>query len=316
MLKRAFTLIELLVVIAIIAILAAILFPVFARAKMAAKKASDLSNTKEIGLSIQMYLNDYDDVIPVNNHRLEPTPVEMHWSWMTLPYMKNEGIYVSPADKNGGWAPGCYDASTNNRGFGWPAVQNNGCTSQGYGPGQYTLQVGRLSYLGNQLLMPRKRQNSDTTNAVMSTVVQDVSGTILLAPMSESVECMRKGGPTGEFRSYRPALGVRDSTNLTNGFSSALPAGAQLWALTRAEVDQIFACNAPGANGQTTVDHVLRYTHPGRFENGNNYVYLDTHAKFSEFYRTLDVRKFQWGKAGYSLGGAPTLDRATGQPVQ
>jgi prepilin-type N-terminal cleavage/methylation domain-containing protein len=61
MIRKGFTLIELLVVIAIIAILAAILFPVFAQAKLAAKKASDLSNLKQIGLSSIMYINDYDD---------------------------------------------------------------------------------------------------------------------------------------------------------------------------------------------------------------------------------------------------------------
>src|SRR6202044_3404279 len=63
--KRAFTLIELLVVIAIIAILAAILFPVFAQAKAAAKGASCLSNTKQLTLANLMYVNDYDDNIPV-----------------------------------------------------------------------------------------------------------------------------------------------------------------------------------------------------------------------------------------------------------
>jgi prepilin-type N-terminal cleavage/methylation domain-containing protein/prepilin-type processing-associated H-X9-DG protein len=62
-LRHAFTLIELLVVIAIIAILAAILFPVFAQAKLAAKKTQDLSNIKQIGLSTMMYLNDNDDVL-------------------------------------------------------------------------------------------------------------------------------------------------------------------------------------------------------------------------------------------------------------
>ncbi len=59
--RTAFTLIELLVVIAIIAILAAILFPVFAQAKLAAKGTASLSNTKQIALGTLMYSNDYDD---------------------------------------------------------------------------------------------------------------------------------------------------------------------------------------------------------------------------------------------------------------
>jgi len=61
MLKKGFTLIELLVVIAIIAILAAILFPVFAQAKLAAKKTTGLNQTKQIGIALQLYLNDFDD---------------------------------------------------------------------------------------------------------------------------------------------------------------------------------------------------------------------------------------------------------------
>ena len=60
----AFTLIELLVVIAIIAILAAILFPVFAQAKAAANNAKTISNLRQLGTAFQLYTNDYDDALP------------------------------------------------------------------------------------------------------------------------------------------------------------------------------------------------------------------------------------------------------------
>src|SRR5438552_9807604 len=65
--KRGFTLIELLVVIAIIAILAAILFPVFAQARHAARKSVGLSNLKQLGLGTMMYVQDYDERFPYYN---------------------------------------------------------------------------------------------------------------------------------------------------------------------------------------------------------------------------------------------------------
>src|ERR1700679_1981484 len=68
--KKAFTLIELLVVIAIIAILAAILFPVFAQAKLAAKKTGSLSNVKEVTLANIMYEGDFDDYFVIQSQNI------------------------------------------------------------------------------------------------------------------------------------------------------------------------------------------------------------------------------------------------------
>ncbi len=106
--RRAFTLIELLVVIAIIAILAAILFPVFAQAKAAAKKTTCLSNAKQLGVATQMYYADFDDVGPLSNSGgIWPNPVgwgfgspDTVWGQQIQPYVKNWGIYRSPADPN------------------------------------------------------------------------------------------------------------------------------------------------------------------------------------------------------------------------
>ncbi len=76
--RRAFTLIELLVVIAIIAILAAILFPVFAQAKASAKKAASISNIKQLGTATQIYLADFDDVWPIYQ---VPVSASYGYSW-------------------------------------------------------------------------------------------------------------------------------------------------------------------------------------------------------------------------------------------
>src|SRR5471030_206482 len=97
----AFTLIELLVVIAIIAILAAILFPVFAQAKAAAKRTSDISNIKQIGLAFAMYTNDHDDVYPTGGiydfSNIGQWP-ESSWATNVQPYIKSASMFYSPFD--------------------------------------------------------------------------------------------------------------------------------------------------------------------------------------------------------------------------
>ena len=115
-LRSAFTLIELLVVIAIIAILAAILFPVFAQAKAAAKKTACLSNSKQIGISLYLYLNDSDDTLPMANYANSPTNtpsafsylsggaggfVAPNWADLVQPYAKNYQIFKCPDDSSG-----------------------------------------------------------------------------------------------------------------------------------------------------------------------------------------------------------------------
>ena len=90
--KKAFTLIELLVVIAIIAILAAILFPVFAQAKLAAKKTADLSNLKQNMTASLIYSNDADDYLPHTNWQEDYV-----FAARVLPYTKSRDIFKNPA---------------------------------------------------------------------------------------------------------------------------------------------------------------------------------------------------------------------------
>jgi len=96
--RRGFTLIELLVVIAIIAILAAILFPVFARAREKARQTSCLSNIRQIGTATMMYAQDYDECCP--GHGGDANPAEA-WPDMLLPYCKNGQIFRCPSASQG-----------------------------------------------------------------------------------------------------------------------------------------------------------------------------------------------------------------------
>ena len=109
--QRAFTLIELLVVIAIIAILAAILFPVFAQAREKARQAACMSNLKQIGIAFMMYMQDYDGLLPDRRDLKDSLPGGFHpwtvwpptdpragWAAIVLePYTKNDQIWSCPS---------------------------------------------------------------------------------------------------------------------------------------------------------------------------------------------------------------------------
>ncbi len=93
--RRGFTLIELLVVIAIIAILAAILFPVFARAREKARQASCQSNEKQLALAMLMYVQDYDERLPMR--WVERGSDDIYIPDMIYPYVKNAQIFECPS---------------------------------------------------------------------------------------------------------------------------------------------------------------------------------------------------------------------------
>jgi prepilin-type N-terminal cleavage/methylation domain-containing protein len=99
--RNGFTLIELLVVIAIIAILAAILFPVFVQAREKARQTQCLSNMRQMGLAVQMYLQDFDERFPLDSH----TGSGAYWTWLfTLePYTKTRLLYRCPSDPSTNW---------------------------------------------------------------------------------------------------------------------------------------------------------------------------------------------------------------------
>jgi prepilin-type N-terminal cleavage/methylation domain-containing protein/prepilin-type processing-associated H-X9-DG protein len=124
--RSAFTLIELLVVIAIIAILAAILFPVFAQAREKARQTSCLSNLKQLGTGMLMYVQDYDEMFALGMQTNGPAGWVNSWAVTTQPYAKSYDIFRCPSDDFAAFKPG-FDWSP---GISYaPNMLSNGCTA-------------------------------------------------------------------------------------------------------------------------------------------------------------------------------------------
>jgi prepilin-type N-terminal cleavage/methylation domain-containing protein len=141
---RAFTLIELLVVIAIIAILAAILFPVFAQAREKARETTCISNSRQIGLQVRMYVQDYDETMPIfyayNSQPRAGQPGHKGIELLILPYGRNQQLFRCPND-NGG--PGVQDPT-----YGCPGVKTyHECYGSSYrfSKGSFSVVAGESS---------------------------------------------------------------------------------------------------------------------------------------------------------------------------
>jgi len=132
--KKGFTLIELLVVIAIIAILAAILFPVFAKARDKARQATCTSNLKQIGLAAMQYAQDYDEFLPHSGTAYQCGSAMPNWKELIAPY-----VGVSPTAKN-------LESGV----FRCPSQPNKSCGNAGYGDGgKYGGYGWNFLYMGN-----------------------------------------------------------------------------------------------------------------------------------------------------------------------
>lgn len=132
-----FTLIELLVTISIIAILAAILFPVFARARENARRASCQSNLKQISLGIKMYTQDYDECVPpiqINTAANTNASNPYGWADAIQPYIKSTQLFQCPSEK---WGTRSTPVNPSQAGAGytdyWMNAMASKTTAQGYG---------------------------------------------------------------------------------------------------------------------------------------------------------------------------------------
>ena len=199
--RRGFTLIEILVVIAIIAILAAILFPVFARARENARRSSCQSNLKQIGLAMMQYTQDFDETMPSifnqnSNIRLPnganaPTAL---WYHMLYPYMKNIQVMNCPSESSIQWTSGAYTGDIP-YGYNFTSAWTMSCSPS----------------CGVQLGFP-----NDGPGAKLS-AIEDTSGTIMVTDSKYYAISLRVVLPAAEF--------LTDSALLTGGkcYSTGTP---------------------------------------------------------------------------------------------
>ena len=291
--KKAFTLIELLVVIAIIAILAAILFPVFAQAREKARSASCLSNTKQMGLGITMYAQDYDETYPQAywyTNDFNGANGYNQWSGLINPYVKNWTVFVCPSDPNKGIVP------TN--------------------PG-LDLQAPKISYVANAAVLPRKRRSIDPANVASVSAIDFPADTIVVAEMTNTLACINDTSNAGTSSGGY----VNKSHRSTNAFMTSVSGGtwkgedssqfapnlSAVYAVTPALASQAWAtCKTPGYAGGALQ---IAYVQPDRHTGGANYTFADGHSKFMRFETTVNPNNFLWGKQVYTAGNMPVLDQ-------
>jgi prepilin-type N-terminal cleavage/methylation domain-containing protein len=178
--QKAFTLIELLVVIAIIAILAAILFPVFARARENARKITCVSNLKQLGTSVLMYAQDYDEHLPNNFEGKKEGHLwdNLAGTGLMDPYLKNKQIWFCPSDQPHTYPNQTYDYSYclyNNTSdinkYVYPAHMESHSLAEALYPAQKVVFWEVTAYHGNRQYvaykLDDKRTRGDISNMTM-----------------------------------------------------------------------------------------------------------------------------------------------------
>ncbi len=261
--RSGFTLIELLVVIAIIAILAAILFPVFAQAREKARQTSCLSNTKQLALGLYQYVQDYDEqmptafpaVAPINGGNINRVPYDIQ----ILPYVKNDQVYICPSDP---WArqnspvwDGRYLGKLYRRSYGY---------------------IGAINTVEGDLRRPRQRPDLNTgmTGVGPNTNGWENPGTAMAAisEPADTIAICESWSPNGG--------GGSNSDSVIASPWGSLFTNCDTYKLPGRNVPPVSVSDQgpPGCAGDYSATNLNRRPARGHMDKGN-YVFCDGHAK-------------------------------------
>lgn len=267
--RSGFTLIELLVVIAIIAILAAILFPVFAQAREKARQTSCLSNLKQLGTAMNMYSQDYDGALMQTSWELGSFKAKVHWSYIVQPYVKNQQIFVCPSDPN-------------------PVKPLNRLCGPGdiIGSTLCDAQAPLFSYINNYNPIPAHDWLPPTEAAFERPANMAVLG--------ERRNNLNDSAMTliGQWKGASPFVALTTSHGTSAGGGQICPGDDY----RLATIDEVNKALLP--SNKKDSPEIVRVKFD-RHNGGSNYSFFDGHAKWFRLEQTLHPDDSQWGDRWY-----------------
>jgi len=283
--RSGFTLIELLVVIAIIAILAAILFPVFAQARQKARQTACLNNMKQIGLALMQYVQDYDETFPEAAFTSDITkPYYMDWghsvSWdvVVAPYIKN-------GQAGAGNAPGNFGL-VGKGGQIWQCPNDTQPHAPWVsGPNQnfmtYSAATSAITWKGinGQGFFPKVDQPTQGPNGTF-TVTRNLAEIAAPAQLIAVAEWPNDQGATN-WPQNPEVYGPGDQQCFENALTVPGVANCQWWDVTNGYADAKLPKNAPYHNG------------------GWNYIFADGHVKWYRPEQTINTGTKKWAASIY-----------------
>jgi prepilin-type N-terminal cleavage/methylation domain-containing protein/prepilin-type processing-associated H-X9-DG protein len=296
--NKAFTLIELLVVMSIIALLIGILLPALSAARMSARTTACLSNTRSLGVATMAYGSDNKTYFPSSYHYINDANSDagyVQWSGIFLKYnyFDAKEAFVCPEDKIGGWAPTCFT----------PEMVPNPPA------GQFPLyvlddvQAPRLSYVANEVLMPRYKYDSLKTILKLARggEIEKGAGTIMFAEYTEDPLGIEGTSGTGgdAKKTHRPTHGVQFAGGVQydgEHYDNATPVEAISY-------DEALAYFATPAK----TNPFIQYISPNRHRLNSNYTMADGHSEGMTLKQTLDPDDFKWGLRMYTAISMPKV---------